>query len=425
MITEELLYFIWEYKLFSHQALATENKNQIEIIHPGIRNDDSGPDYFNARLKIGETTWAGNVEIHVKTNDWLSHQHQYDPAYQNVILHVVYNNDSVTPINHIPVLELKERIPRILLNNYSKIHKSLKTIHCSSSIDKVNPFHIENWLERIAIERIQQKTSRIKSTLHLTNGDWNQTFLITLFRNFGFSVNADPMETLGRKIDWRILLKEKSSLENIEAILFGVSGLLGSGSNDDYFLMLKEKYNHYKRKHGFEEMNLSAWKFSKMRPSNFPTIRIAQLSFILHYTSWLFSSVKETRKLSDFISVFESYTSKYWRTHYVFGKPTKEKEKRIGSKSIENIIINTVVPILFLYGEEHDDTSLKMFSIRLLSEVDSESNKYTREWEKHKLKNANALHSQAINQLMTSYCQPKKCLNCGIGSKIMKLHHDQ
>lgn len=423
MITEDFLHYIWNFKLFKTLDLKTFNNETIQILKSGQHNTDAGPDFFNAQIKIGNTTWAGNVEIHIKSSDWDKHHHETDTAYDNVILHVVYENDK--NINNskgltIPTLELKSIIDERLIDNYQKLLSNKNWIPCSSQLKQVDSFIVNNWLQRLIIERLERKSFEIKSTLELNRNDWEETFYQQLFKYFGLKVNAEPFLLLAKNTPLKIIEKHHT-LNAIEAILFGQAGFLNENFEGDYCKRLKTEFQFLKSKFSLSPLENSIWKFLRLRPANFPTIRIAQLANLLNNEPRLFAKILSLNTISEFRNLFKVQASNYWSEHYQFGKKSSKKSiKKTGVVLIDTLIINVVVPFLFVYGESINDENLKNKALTLLQELKSESNIIINNFEQEGVVVKNALESQSLIELKTNYCNQKKCLNCSIGNNLIK-----
>jgi hypothetical protein len=421
-MSEDFLHYLWKFNLFNSE-LVTTNGEPIQILKSGEHNKNSGPDFFNAKVKIGNTTWAGNVEIHLKSSDWNHHGHQKDKAYQNIILHAVHDADAQNSDlngNEIPTVQLKNKFSSGLWNQYETLVNSKQWIPCANMIETVDKFTINTWLERMVIERLEQKIIVVETLLKQNQNNWEETFYQSLARNFGFKLNAAPFELLAKSLPSKYLAKHKNNLLQIEAMLFGQAGLLEEKFKDQYPNELKREYNFLKNKFGLKPIEKHLWKFAKTRPVNFPTLRIAQFAKLVHKSSHLLSLILETKKAKDILKLFDVSASEYWTTHYRFDHESKSSEKNLGKSSAENILINTVIPFLFLYGKEKNNEYVKNRSLELLEQLPAENNNIIKEWELLKIKTGSAYRSQGLIQLKNEYCSQKKCLNCGIGSKILK-----
>ncbi|OIO99998.1 MAG: hypothetical protein AUJ98_09510 [Bacteroidetes bacterium CG2_30_33_31] len=421
-MTEEFIYYLWKMNLLYGELFSTDGQ-PISIINSGIRNEDSGPDFFNARLKIGDTEWAGNVEMHTTASDWLRHGHNDDRAYDSVILHVVYECDTeITNKNSelIPCLVIKGHYDESLYFKYRNLVSGRDWIACASNIAQVGDIHIFNFLDRILIDRLERKTAAFEKILEETNGNWEDTFYITLARNFGFNTNSQPFEMLARALPLAILTKHKEDVFQMEALLFGQAGLLNDRLDDDYSKKLVKEYSFLRKKYGLENVKAYAWKFMRMRPVNFPTIRISQFAQLIHKSNHLLSKILEIDKLENLKSYFEVEVSEYWLTHFTFGPKSKSRSKSLGEDSFNLILINTIVPFLFVYGKHHDNQFFIDRAILFLQQTRAESNGIVRRWAATGVKATNASNSQALLSLKNDYCDNILCLNCAIGNSILR-----
>jgi hypothetical protein len=421
-MTEAFLHHLWKLKLFNYRPLTTAEGEQMEIVQTGQHNSDSGPDFFNAQIKIEDTLWAGNVEIHLKSSDWNNHSHQLDKAYDNVILHVVYENDQ--PVKRkdgslIPTLELKEKFDPGLWNNYQELLHSKDWIPCEHRIRHVDSFILNNWMDRMLTERLEKKTETIFSSLQHNNNNWEKTFYHHLARNFGFRLNALPFELLAKSLPLSFLTKHKNHLNQLEAMLFGQAGMLNKKFNDAYPSMLQKEYEFLKNKFSLVLIPEHQWKFLRLRPVNFPTIRIAQFAQLVHRSSHLFSKILDCKNMKQLENYFKVEVSEYWKTHFIFEKPSANQSKHIGSIAIQNIVINTIVPFLFAYGKNRSSEIHQQRALEFLEQTPPEKNSIIGKWNELGIKSETAYNSQALLQLWNEYCTEKKCLTCSIGNKII------
>lgn len=419
---EEFLQYIWENRLFFSERLTTTTGERLEIINPGKRNSDAGPDFFNAKVKIEKTTWAGNIEIHSKASDWNKHRHQHDKAYDNVVLHVVENADNeITRTNGelIPTLELQ--YPAQLAQNYRDLLEAKTWIPCADHFYKTDPIVLQLGFNRLMIERLENKTKEILLRLEQNNNNWNETFYQMLARMFGFKVNAIPFELLAKSLPAGILGKHNNNLFQLEALLFGNAGLLNSQLlGDDYFLQLREEYSFLYKKYKLKPIGGHLWKFLRLRPVNFPTVRIAQLAALLNGTEFLFSKILDAKTIDSLKKLFKVKASAYWDLHYNFNRQSKRKViKELGDSSVQVLIINVVIPFLFVYGEKQNKNELKNRALDFLERLPPESNSIIAQWAKLGIQARSAFESQALLQLKNCYCETKKCLNCHIGVKLV------
>ncbi len=418
---EDFLHFIFQNRLWDNDKPLLISGEQLEIIETGLHNLDSGPDFFNAKIRIGNTIWAGNIEIHINSSDWYRHNHQKDFAYNNVILHVVYNYDKAVVLpggDEIPTWEIK--FPHILYNKYAEFKNNCTPIPCHDYIDLVNDFKASLWFDRMAAERLQNKSSRISELLQKTNDNFEESFYISLARSFGFGINSDPFEHLAFSLPLSVLRKYNDSIFKTEALLFGQSGLLEEAINDNYVIELQKEYNFLRKKHNLNPIPQGIWKKSKLRPSNFPQVRIAQFASLMTGFQGLFSSVFETGNLSESHNFFKLSVSDYWQTHYLFGKPVEKASTGFGSLAWEIIAINTIAPFAFYYFSHCKPENSTEIVTDWLCSLKPEDNRETRAWRTENITAKNAYESQALINLKKNYCDYHKCLNCAIGNEIFK-----
>jgi hypothetical protein len=421
---EDFLHFLWRFRRFDHSNLTTTEGEPLEILHPGDYNSHAGADFSNARLKIGTTEWAGNVEMHLRASDWLQHRHQDDPAYGTVILHVVLEEDR--PVlrqtgERIPCLEMKKRVPASLAGLYKKLLHNEYWIPCRHQFFSVAEVTKNLWLDRMLVDRLEQKTEAIRQALERNRNDWEETFYQVLARNFGMRVNAEPFEALARSLPQKILAKHRDNPLQIEALLFGQAGLLeGDFAGEDYPAKLKTEYVFLQKKYGLSPLSAVVWKFLRLHPGNFPTIRIAQFAGLVQRSVHLFSKVMEAETWADNERFFDVSLDGYWLTHYTFGKISPRKKKSLGQEAIRLIGINTIAPFLFVYGCMRGESLYKDKALQLLEELPPERNAIIAGWEKLGMEPKSAYQTQALLQLKNEYCQRKRCLHCAIGGAILR-----
>jgi len=421
-MTEEFLHYLWQYRLLE-KYLETTAGDEIIVTHPGYKNTDAGPDFFQARIKIGDTLWAGNVEIHIRASDWFLHQHQHDSGYSNIILHVVYEDDQPIPdLNGKPImtLELKGKFSTRLYNKYQAFLYNKSWIPCNTDVATVNSLIWQSWLERLVVERIERKSADIRRLLHLNLNDWEETFYQILAGSFGFRVNEQPFLMLAKSLPLTVLGKHKDNLFQLEAILLGQAGLLKGDFTDEYPQSLQKEYEFLNRKYSLSPIAGHLWKFLRLRPANFPTIRISQFASLIHQSQNLFSKILACQTVQEACSMLEIQASEYWETHYVFDKPTSKRVKRFGVSAIQTVLINTVIHFLFLFGNEKGNHSYRNRSIDFLTSLPAEKNNISEGWEKLGIKPQNAFESQALLELKTKYCALKKCLHCRVGLSLLR-----
>lgn len=423
-MSEYFLHYIWQFQYFDKLELSTSEGEGVKIFHPGYRNIHSGPDFYNAHLRIGEMDWVGSVEIHINASGWVDHHHNVDPAYENVVLHVVWKNDKPVFRNDgtlLPVIELKGRVEERLLLQMKTLVNSPEQIPCSSSISTVRSLTIISALDRVMIERLEAKSTAVLAQLERNQNDWEETCYQLLCRNFGFKVNAEPFQQLATSLPLKILLKHGDKLLHAEALLFGMAGFLDEDIDDDYHRLLRREFKLLSTKYGLleKQMMKSQWRFLRLRPGNFPTIRIAQIASIFFHQKNLFSKIISIPSARELYDIFRSMQSEYWMRHYRFSKESKELVPPIGESSIENILINTVAPLLAAYSRWKDDTHYLERAMRILHEISPEQNAITKLWAEPGVKCKSAFDSQALIELYSSYCQKRRCLECKIGSSLL------
>ncbi len=419
---EDFLIYLWSQRLFSPNMITQQNED-ITIIKPGERNFDSGPDFFNARIKLGDKTWAGNVEIHVNSSDWDKHGHTEDKAYDNIILHVVYEDDKPIKRNNgeiIPCLQLKNNFDKNIINTYNGFLSARTWIACENDISKVGHFDLHNWLDKLTIERLEKRSEIILDELETNKFDLQETFYHKLAKGFGFNTNSTAFELMAANTPLSILSKHRDNLLQIEAILFGQAGFLDQDYSDDYPNQLKREYLFLSHKYNLKPIDRKLWKFMRLRPSNFPTIRISQFASFIQKSDGFLTRIFETDNLQTVISLFKTYSSEYWEHHYRFDKISKKKSKKVlGTTSIDLLIINTIVPFMFTYGQINNMPILKNRSIEWLEKTKAENSLITRNFSKNNIRASNAFQSQALIQLYKEYCTNRRCLECRIGHKLM------
>jgi len=422
-MTEEFLHYIWKFRLFDQLELSTTDNKVVEIIKTGDHNFDAGPDFFNARVKIADTMWAGNIEVHINASDWKKHKHQTNKAYDNVILHVVNNADeelSRESGENIPTIEIKDRINRKLIHNYLKFKSGHDWIPCEKQVAEVPSLIIQSTIDKLILERLERKSEFILDRLKLNHNNWEETFYQLLARNFGFKINSEPFELLAKSLPSIILSKHKSSLLQIEALLYGQAGMLERHFDDKYPRSLQNEYVFLKQKFRLSAMDEHLWKLLRLRPVNFPTVRIAQFANLIYNSSHLFSKILETEDCQELKKLLDISVSEYWETHYLFDKETPLRSKHMGEEGVNNIIINTIVPFLFVYGKQKGDEKFVDRALQFLEMVKGEENSIIKRFNKLKLPVSNAYSTQALLQLKNEYCSEKKCLNCNIGNYLIK-----
>lgn len=418
---EDFLYYLWENRLLTG-TLTTSSGIPVEIINTGFRNTNSGPDYLEAKICIGGQLWAGHVEIHVRTSDWNRHGHQYDKAYRNVVLHVVYEHD--VPVNSIPVLALKGHCDSSLYDRYEKMMASQRWIVCERRLCEIQPFSIHAWLERMAVERLQEKTKTVEKLLFANRFDWEDAFYRLLLRYFGMKVNNEAFEALAVLLPFKTLLKHADQLPQLEAMLLGCAGFLGHDFQEEYPTLLKREFNAMQAKFGLLAMPEERWKFMRMRPVNFPTVRLAQLAQMIHQGGCLFSKIKEATSVREAKTMFDVKASSYWDTHYRFDTSSRFLPKHLGENSADVLMINATIPLLYCYGKFHKNENYCEKALRFLEETAAEDNCIIRCFSIFGMAPSNAMQTQALLHLYNHYCRRKRCLECSIGNILLQSNKD-
>jgi Protein of unknown function (DUF2851) len=420
---EDFLHYLWRTRRFDLTDLKTTKGETIDIQDFGEHNHNAGPDFLNATIRIGDMVWAGNVEMHVKASEWTQHKHQNDKAYNNVILHVVFEEDKTILTQNtegVACLELRGRIPEGIAQKYWSLMHNEHWIPCQQQFYTVSELTKTMWMERLLVERLEEKTEAIATSLNQNKMDWEETFYQFIARSFGAKVNAEPMEWLARSLPHRVLAKHKNNLFQVESLIFGQSGLLDKGFEDEYPTLLTKEHAFLSHKHQLTPIETVAWKFSKLRPNNFPTIRLAQLASLVHQSTHLFSKVLESDSIEHIKALFDVKISDYWHTHYTFDTPSVLRPKTIGDDAFNLILINTIIPFLFYYGKLKKEEVYKDRAFAFLEQLKPESNNITEGWQLLGLEPKSAFNSQALIQLKNKYCDKKRCLECAIGNAIVK-----
>ncbi len=424
---EEFLHYLWKYSLYDTEKLVDDAGKKITVIHPGEYNRDSGPDFFNARLIIGGTEWAGNVEIHTRSSHFDSHGHNLDHAFDNVILHVVAENDrKVFNSKGVEILTASLAFNDRLYDRYLDLVNNPATIACQQEINKLDHLYIHQWLGSLVIERLQEKSEQILRILTETGNDWEETFYRLITRYFGFRVNTEPFEMLAAALPFRIIRKHSDSIFQIEALLYGTAGMLNEelfreALSDDYYVSLIKEYKILSAKYSLNHIHGWLWKFSRLRPANFPTLRISQLASLLTAAGGLFSRTLEAKDVRQMKELFNATASGYWDTHFVFGRKSRKYLKSTGLQATDILLINAVIPAIFVYGKYRDSPDFCERALLFLEETDADKNTITDEWKTLGINVDSAFISQGLIQLRNSYCRKRRCLDCRIGSKLISM----
>ena len=417
-MTEQLLQFIWQFQYFNTGDLKTTAGEPLLILQPGIHNINQGPDFLNAKISCGETVLAGSIEVHINSSEWQDHGHSADKNYDNVVLHVVWKNNKETGM-HFPTLELYNRVSNLLLEKYANLLQAKSFIPCEEQIRTVEELTIALWKERMLIERLQEKAAYAEMLLQKNNHHWEEVFWQLLAKNFGIKINSDAFEAVAASVPLNILAKHKNQIHQTEALLMGQAGLLDKNFTDEYPIMLQKEYMFLKKKYSLPGIHFRV-HFLRMRPANFPTLRLSQLAALIQQSNHLFSFIKDAENLKETEAKFNVTANDYWHCHYVFDEESGFKKKLLGRQMVQNIILNTVIPVLYAYGWYNNIEAYKTKALRWAEQLAPEKNNITHGFEKLGVANKSAYESQALIQLKNKYCNNVRCLECAIGNKILK-----
>ena len=429
---ERLLHYTWEHKLYmTVSPLMTTKGQSVTVLDPGLHNDNAGPDFFNAKIKLDDELWVGNVEIHTKSSDWHRHGHQQDENYNNVVLHVVEEADvEVYTASGKQLPQLVIKIPKYIEDNYACLLREDRYPPCWKIIPALPPIVVHQWLDHLCVERLENKTLRINDYVNRLGGDWEKAFFATLARSFGFGINSDTFEEWAFCLPLNACAKHRDNLFQLEVLFLGQAGLLeeelipayhlSKAHEEGYFQKLYTEYQYLRHKFLLAPMNGMHWNFLRLRPQNFPHIRIVQLAQLYHSQQVSLSAIMASTSLNDVRKLFSTQVTPYWRTHYVFGGESGPSDKALQQSSVDLIIINTVVPMLFAYGKHRMKEEMYQKGFDLLTQIKAENNRYTRIWAEIGLPVTSASDSQALIQLRTRYCDRKDCLRCRFGYYFLK-----
>lgn len=420
---EQLLHYIWKYRLYRPSGLTTTQGDTLEIIDPGLENTDAGPDFFNAKIRINGTVWAGSVEIHQKASDWLAHGHSADKAYGNVILHVVETDDgTVFRQNGEAIPQLVLPIPEQVIDNMEWLLTRDSPVACLERLPAIDPVFRLQWMDALLAERLERKTDDILRWLDLYQKDWNEVFYILLCRNFGFGVNSDAFERLARSLPLKCILKQRPSASQVEALFLGQAGLLNdsNGNRHHYYRLLQQEYSFLRKKYRLEPLEPHIFRNLRLRPDATPHIKLVELAAIWIRHDTLFSSVLSARTPRELKDFFRVPASAFWDTHYNFLRPSPHRKKQLGENALNMLLINTVVPLMFAYGLYHRMDEHKARALRLLASIPPEQNSIISLFSQVGMKPRNAGDTQALIQLKRNYCEQKKCLYCRLGFQLLK-----
>lgn len=420
-MTEDFLHFIWRTRNFNIHNLRTTEGLVVEILDFGQWNTNAGPDFLMARVVIGGMEWAGNIEMHLVSSAWTRHGHTHDPSYESVILHVVMEEDipAYAGERRIPCVELRDRIDGSLLGRYQRLLATASWVPCAGHLHAVPALTKQIWLDRMLVERLESRISLIDAVLDETRNNWEEVFYRNLASAYGFKINAAPFSRIARLLPLRYIYQHQDSLMQIEAMLYGTAGMLNRIFVDDYPVALQKEYLHLSAKYNLQAIDAHAWNWGRLRPANFPTIRISQFAGLLCDFQGLFRAVLESSDVNTLRALFMTSVSLYWTTHIDFDKTTRASQRKIGQDSIDRILINTIVPFLFCYGRRHGDDRYTDHALDSVAALPSEINVITRHWEKLDMLHQHAGHSQALMHLKKTYCDQRHCVACAIGNSIL------
>jgi hypothetical protein len=424
-MTEAFLHYVWQFQYFEKADLMTTAGESISIFTAGYKNQHSGPDFFSARIRIGEMEWVGNVEIHIHSSGWTDHKHDLDDAYENVILHVVWNEDKKIrrrDTSTLPTLELKNRVTTDLLLGYKKLINNPEAVPCAGHFNTVPAITKISMVDKALMQRLETKAAHIQTRLLRNENSWEDTAYQLLSKNFGFKVNVEGFEQLAQSLPYRIIMKQSDSLLQVEALLFGQAGFLEASGEDEYFLLLRREYALLSKKYNLEpgRLNKAQWRFLRLRPANFPTLRLSQLAALLTRQKHIFSRIIEATSYNELLSLFTVTQSGYWRHHYQFFKPMKDDIAPLGIQSVENILINTAVPLLVAYGKSKDEQAFIDRAVDILQHISSEDNTIIKQWSILGMESRSSADSQGLIELHNSFCLKRRCLQCNIGFSILQ-----
>jgi hypothetical protein len=419
---EAFLHYLWKFKKFDTLNLKTSKSEDITISNVGQYLELAGPDFFNAQITIGDQKWAGNVEIHLKSSDWYVHQHENDAAYENVILHVVWEHDiEIFRKNNseIAVLELKNYVDKSVLDSYQLLMRPKSWVFCEKQISTIDDFVVRNWQERLFFERLERKSKSIHDLLEQTNNDWEAVLFCLLAKNFGLNTNGDVFFKIAKSIPFSTIRKESFEQENLEALLFGNAGLLDGEKEDNYCRSLRSRFDYLRHKYQLEKCSFEPVQFFKHRPDNFPTIRLSQLASLYHIEQNLFSKICKINFVAAVYETFKVNALDYWQDHYQFDKKSPVKKKMLSKSFIDLIVINTIVPVLFAFAKSQG-REISENLVELINQVSPEKNAIIEKFSYFGIKSTNAFQTQSLLQLKNEYCNKSKCLECAIGMELLK-----
>lgn len=419
---EDFLHYVWQFKKFDVLKVKTVQGEPVTILNSGQYLQLAGPDFFNAQVAIGNQKWAGNVEIHIKSSDWYIHSHETDTAYDNVILHVVWEHDTevfMKDNSEIPVIELKHYVAPDILSNYNELSSAKSWIYCEKELENMDRFVLDNWKERLFFERLERKSKPITQLAGSLGNDWEAVLFNFLAKSFGLNTNGETFFAIAQSLPFAVVRRESFEFENLEALFFGRAGQFDTDHEDMYVKDLKQRYDYISHKYRVEPAHINPLQFFKHRPDNFPTIRLSQLARLYHKHQNLFSKIIEATSIEAIYKVFDLQASEYWQTHYTFDKESTKKRKSLTTSFIDLIIINTIIPFKFAYSRSigKEDTD---FLVQLLQQLSPEKNTIIDKFRSFKVDIQSAYDTQSLLQLKNEYCTNKRCLQCAVGLELLK-----
>ncbi|MDL2222950.1 DUF2851 family protein [Bacteroidales bacterium OttesenSCG-928-M11] len=420
---ESLLHYAWKYKLYNPNNFLIDENTECEIIDHGLHNTDAGPDFFNAKVRIKDKIWAGNIELHTRSSDWYKHKHDKNQSYNSVVLHVaeIIDVPEIFDSTGRSIPQWKIEVSEKMKENYQYLLSNDREIPCVERIQEINSVYLFDWISALLTERLERKVRAIFQLLERYNNDWNEVFYVTLSRNFGFGINNDSFERLALSLPLRIIAKHSDSIIQVEALFLGQAGLFESELiEDDYYFRLQKEYDFLRNKYNLQPLDNHLFRNLRVRPNNFPHIKIVQLANLIRKTQHLFSNIISAHGADEYILLFQDEVSEYWQIHSQFGQACKKRERKLSLSSIRIILINTVVPILYAYGKKNNDSRYSEQAIRLLESLPPESNFIITLFSRMGIVCENAGDSQALIQLKREYCENKKCIYCRIGFRLLK-----
>ncbi len=421
-MNELLLQFIWRYRYYSSASLFTTAGESLIVKSPGILNHNQGPDFLAAHIQINQINWVGNIELHIYSSDFIKHQHHTDLRYQLIVLHVVWENDILLKDgygNQVPTLVLANLVPKLLLNRYQFLMNSVKKLPCEGMISNINTLIWASWKERMVAERLMQKSIQLKGLLAQLRGNWDLLIWQLIAKYIGGKVNGDLFASIIQTVPYKVWKKYSADIEVLESLLMGQAGLLNKNTGDEYYMRLKKEYNYLQYKYQLDKPKKLA-EFLRMRPTSFPTIRLSQLAVLMHRNPILLDFFKQGQSIKALQEFFALTATIYWNNHYVFGEASIDFPKKSGFQLQNNLIINVVVMVLYLYGNTQNNPIYKDHAVQLLISLPAELNQVLRIWQQNGIHSSSAFHSQALIHLQEYYCNKKSCLNCAVGNDILK-----